>query len=411
MRRRVVVTGVGVVAPNGIGKTEFWDANVTGKSGIDYIDTIDTVRTRVRIAARVKNFTVFGGIPEKLGKQIDRFVHLGLAASAEAIDDSGLDVSKVDKERIGVIVGSGHGGVLFHEEQMAAAIMNGQRAHPISVARTTPNAVAAHIAIQSGFLGPNYVVSSACASGNHALGAALRSIQYDEADVVVSGGVEAPLTQFTFEAFAALRVLSTASRPPWEASRPFEKSRDGFVMSEGAGILILEERERAIARNARIYAEITGYGQTSGAYHMIMPEPEGTDAVRTMKLALEDARLGPSEVDYINAHGTGTRPNDVAETRAIRTVFGKSADKLAISSTKSMIGHPLGASAAIEAVVCCLAIKKGIIPPTINLDEPDPECDLDYVPNLARTSEINVALSNAFGFGSVNACLIFQKPY
>jgi 3-oxoacyl-[acyl-carrier-protein] synthase II len=277
------------------------------------------------------------------------------------------------------------------------------------VPKITPNAVAAHIAIQYGLLGPNYVVSTACASGNHAIGEAYRKIQHGETEVMITGGTEAPLTEYTFAAFYALRTLSKSSRPPQEASRPFDLERDGFVMGEGGAALILEDLNHALNRGAPIYAEIIGYALTSGAHHMVMPVPDGEDAARTMEAALQDAGLNIREIDYINAHGTSTRANDIAETRAIRRVFGNHASRVPVSSTKSMIGHTIGAAGAIEAVVSCMTLQEGIIPPTINYEHPDPECDLDYVPNQARKADVRTVLSNAFGFGSVNACLIFSR--
>lgn len=411
MTRRVVVSGLGVVAANGIGITHFWESNVSGRSGIDKITSFDASHYPSRVAAEVRDFNPWLYMPDKVAKRVDRFVHFGLAAAKMALDDSGLDLGSEDPQRIGVIIGSGLGGVLFHEAQiMEAYEKESHRFNPLCVPRITPNAVAAHIAIQYGLLGPNMVISTACASGNHGIGEAYRKIQHGEADVVVAGGAEAPLTEFTFGAYCALRgVLSKKNNPPHEASRPFDRDRDGFVMGEGAAILILEELDHAFNRGAHIYAEIVGYGLTSGAYHIAMPEPSGEDAARTMMLALSEVHAAPAEIDYINAHGTGTVANDEAETRAIKRVFGDVAYRIPVSSTKSMIGHSIGAAGAIEAVVCCLAIEHQKIPPTTNLDHPDPECDLDYVPNVARDAKIDLVLSNAFGFGSVNACLLFKK--
>jgi len=410
MRRRVVVTGLGVVSPNGIGKEAFWEANLNGTSGVDRLNDLDVPAGSSKIAAQVKGFEAEAFMHEGVAKRTDRFAHLGIAAANLAIEDSSMDMDRIDKERSGVIFASGLGGAFFHEEQMIRAIKaNTLKVAPICVPKVTPNAVAAQIAIQYGLLGPNYVVSTACASGNHAIGEAYRKIQHREADVMITGGTEAPLTTFTVAAFAALRTLSRTSCPPQEASKPFDLRRDGFVIGEGGAALVLEDLDHALKRGAAIQAEIVGYGLTSGAYHMVMPVADGQDAARTMVLALKDAGLRPEEIDYINAHGTSTRANDLAETQAIKTVFGERAYHTPVSSTKSMIGHTIGAAGAIEAVVACLAIQHHKIPPTINYQEPDPKCDLDYVPNKVRDKNVRTVLSNSFGFGSVNACLIFQK--
>ncbi len=410
-KRRVVITGLGVVAANGIGKARFWESNTLGKSGIDKITSFDPSHYPSRVAAEVRNFDPLLYLPDKVAKRVDRFVHFGLASAKMALDDSRLNLGSEDRERIGVIIGSGLGGALFHEAQIMEAYEKGShRFNPLCVPRITPNAVAAHIAIQYGLLGPNFVISTACASGNHGIGEACRKIQHREADVVISGGAEAPLTEFTFGAYCALRgVLSKWNDPPHEASRPFDRDRDGFVMGEGGAVLILEDLDHALNRGAHIYAEMVGYGLTSGAYHIAMPDPTGEDAARTMMVALAEAHVPPDRVDYINAHGTGTIANDAAETRAVKRVFGDLAYKIPLSSTKSMIGHSIGAAGAMEAVVCCLAIEHQMIPPTINLIHTDPECDLDYVPNEARDAKIDFVLSNSFGFGSVNACLLFKK--
>jgi 3-oxoacyl-[acyl-carrier-protein] synthase II len=325
-----------------------------------------------------------------------------------ALRDSGLKPESEDPDRIGVVMGSGLGGIMFHEEQMVAAFDRGaHRINPAAVAKISPNAVASQIAIRYGFKGPNMVISTACASGAHGIGEAFRKVQYGETDVCFTGGVEAPLTQFNFGAYCALRVLSKNNANPTGASRPFELGRDGFVMSEGGAVLILEERERALRRGAVVLAEITGYASNSGAHHMVMPESEGSDAARVMAAALKDAGL--ARVDYINAHATSTRANDAAETKAIKAVFGGEARKIPVSSTKSMIGHAIGAAGAIEAVVCVKALQDQIIPPTINLENPDPACDLDYVPNKSRPTKLEHVMSNSFGFGNCNVALIFSR--
>jgi len=407
----VVVTGLGVVAPNGIGIDRFWEANVGGISGVGPITRFDASHYKTQIAAEVKAFEPRDYMRGKVASKVDRFVHLGLAAAGMALEDSGLDPEKEDRTRVGVVVGSGLGGILFHEEQiMLAYDKESHRLNPLCVPRIAPNAVAAHIAIEHECRGPNFVISTACASGNHAIGEAYRKIQNNEADVLFAGGAEAPLTEFTFGAYCSLRgVLSKRNHAPQEASRPFDGERDGFVMGEGAGMLILEELNHARDRGAGIYAEIAGYGQASGAYHMVVPDPGGDDAARAMKLALKDGGVEPENIDCINAHGTSTIANDLAETRAIKKVFGEYAPEIPITATKSMIGHTIGAAGAIEAVACCLALKNQVIPPTINYKIVDPDCDLDYVPNDRRSVQMENILSNSFGFGSVNACLLFKR--
>jgi 3-oxoacyl-[acyl-carrier-protein] synthase II len=405
-----VITGLGVVVANGIGKDTFWQANIEGKSGVDKITAFDVSNLESKIAAQVKNFDPSQFIPKEVAKRVDRFVHLGLASAKMAIEDSKLNLEKEDKSQIGVIIGSGLGGVLFHEEQILAGYEKGvHRLNPLCVPRISPNAVSSHIAIQYGLLGPNIVISTACASGTHALGEAFRKIQHNEIDLCLAGGAEAPLTQFNFGAYCALKVLSRRNDSPQEASRPFDKERDGFVMGEGAAILILEELSHALQRNAHIYAEIIGYASNSGAYHIVMPQPDGKDAAQAISQALKDAELKPQGIDYINAHGTSTQANDKAETQAIKKVFADYAYKIPISSTKSMIGHSIGAAGAIEALVCALVIENNLIPPTINYQHKDPDCDLDYVPNKTRKAKVEVTLSNSFGFGSTNACIIMRR--
>jgi len=408
--RRVVITGLGVVAPNGIGKAEFWKANVEGRSGVDKITSFDVTYLESKIYAKVKDFEHLNYISREEARKIDRFVHLGLASAKTALDDSKLDLEKEDRDRIGVIIGSGLGGILFHEDQIRAAYEKGaHRVNARSVPRISPNAVASHIAIQYNLMGPNMVISNACASGTFAIGEAFRLIQSNDMDLCFAGGAEAPLTEFTFGGYCVLKVLSKRNDLPQEASRPFDRERDGFVLGEGSAALILEELTHALKRNAHIYAELIGYGSNSGAYHIVIPEPEGRDAAKTMRKALQDAKVKPQDIDYINAHGTSTTLNDKAETRAIKQVFGDYAYKIPVSSTKSMIGHTIGAAGAIEALVCALAIENNLIPPTINYKYPDPDCDLDYVPNQARQARVDIALSNSFGFGNCNACLVLKR--
>jgi len=406
--RRVVVTGLGVVACNGIGLDAFWAANRAGRSGISMIDAFDMQLLSAKVSGAVRGFEPEQFMSPELVKRTDRFVHFGVATTKMALEQSGLDLQQLNRDRVGVIVGSGLGGLLFHEEQITAAFDRGiNRVNPLSVPKISPNAVAGHIGIVFGLRGPNIVISTACASGGHAIGEAYRKIRFGEIDQCITGGVEAPLSLFGFGAYGALRVLSKRSDDPTKASRPFDRDRDGFVMSEGAGMLVLEERESALARGANVLAEIVGYASNSGAHHMVMPEPEGADAARVMRAALNDAGL--ETVDYINAHATSTKANDVAETKAIKTVFGQQAAHIPISSTKSMIGHSLGASGAIEAVVCVQTLRDQFIPPTINLENADPECDLDYVPNVGRPGNLQTALSNSFGFGNCNVSLIFRR--
>jgi len=407
-KRRVVVTGLGVAACNGVGVDEFWRANVEGRSGITLIDAFDTSDFPSRIGGQIRGLEPARYMPEETAKRVDRFVHFGLACAEMALQDSRLDLGAENPDRIGVIIGSGAGGILFHEEQLVAAFDRGaNRINPLAVQRVTPNAVASQIAIRYGFKGPNLVISTACASGAHGIGEAFRKIQYGEADVCFAGGVEAPLGRFNFGAYCAMRVLSKNNDHPAGASRPFDRARDGFVMGEGGAVLVLEERAHALRRGAPILAELVGYAANSGAHHMVMPDPEGGDAALVMAAALQDAGL--SRVDYINAHATSTRANDIAETKAIKAVFGADARHIPVSSTKSMIGHSLGAAGAIEAVACVKALVAQFIPPTINLEEPDPKCDLDHVPRQGRPAPLKSVLSNSFGFGNCNAVLVFAS--
>ncbi len=409
-RRRVVITGLGVVSPIGLGKLEFWKANLEGKSGVDLIKNFDTSLFDSKIGGAIKNFKPGDYISENVSKNVDRVVCLGLVSTKMALDESGLDLEKEDRNRIGVIFGSGLGGIIFHEQQLIRAYEKGaHRINPVTIPCVTPNAVSSQIAINFNILGPNMVISNACASGANAVGEAYRKIQNQEADLMLSGGAEAPLSQFSFGAYDALRALSKKNTVPKEASRPFDKDRDGFVLAEGSATLILEELNHALNRGAHIYAEITGYATNSGAYHMVIPEPTGADISQVMIDTLKDADIHTKNIDYINAHGTSTIQNDKVETKAIKEVFGEYAHKIPVSSTKSMIGHTIGAAGAIEALVCSLALENQIIPPTINYKNPDPECDLDYVPGEPRQAKLNTVISNSFGFGSNNVCLILRR--
>lgn len=409
-KRRVVITGLGVIASNGKGKDDFWGSNIKGVSGVDLIRAFDPAQYQSRIAAEVKDFDPLQFMEGANIGRADRFSQFAIASAKMAEKDSNLKLGVEDPYRMGVVIGSGLGGMFFYEKQILNMIERGaKKVHPASVPRVMPNAPAGLVSIELNLKGPNLTVSTACASGNHALGQAYEFIRQDRADVIFSGGAESPVIPHTFAAFDALRVMSRRNDAPQEASRPFDKERDGFVMGEGAGILVLEELNHAQERNAHIYAEIIGYGLTSGAYHLVIPAPDGEDAARTIFLAIQDAGIKPSDIGYINAHGTSTTANDKAETQAIKKVFGEHAYKIPISSTKSMVGHTIGAAGALEAIICCLVIENNIIPPTINYKYADPECDLDYVPGEARAQKTDIILSNAFGFGSNNSSLIFRR--
>ncbi len=410
--RRVVVTGLGVVSPIGTGVEKFWNNLVAGVSGIDRIKRFDPVEwgLPVHIGGEVKDIDFLQYFDKKEAQRISDFIKFSIIATEEALKDSGLLETKVDPYRVGVIIGSGIGGLRDIEENTRILLEKGaRRVSPFFVPSGISNMASGYVAIKWGFKGVNYAVVSACATGNHAIGDAFRLIQKGDADVIIAGGSESAITPLGVAGFANMKALSTRNDEPQKASRPFDKDRDGFVMGEGAGILILEEYEHAKARGAKIYAEIAGYGATDDAYHITAPCVDGEGAYECMRLALEDGKTKPEEVDYINAHGTSTPLNDKTETMAIKKLFGDHAYKLKISSNKSMIGHLLGGAAAVEAVATVKTIETGIIPPTINLENPDPDCDLDYVPNKAVKQEVNVALSNAFGFGGTNASILFRK--
>ncbi len=409
-KKRVVVTGLGIVAPNGIGKKDFWSACLDGKSGVDLIQIFDASLFNSRVCGRINNFDPELIISKEFSRRTDRFVHLGLAACKLSLDDSKLDLDQEDLKRIGVIIGSGSGGQLFHEEQIMVGYAKGpDKISPRSVSKICSNAVSSNIAIYFGLKGPNMVISTACSSGTMAVGEAWRYMQNSDMEICVSGGAEAPLTRFNFAAYDAMGALSRRNDAPQEASRPFDKERDGFVLSEGASVLILEELEHAIKRGAHIYAELTGYSCNCDSYDMVKPLLSGIEVSRVISEALMSAGTKPGSVDYINAHGTATFFNDKVETLAIKNAFGEYAYKIPVSSIKSMIGHSLGAAGAIEAAATCLTIENEVIPPTINYQHPDPECDLDYVPNHARKAKIRTAISNSFGFGGINSCLVFRK--
>jgi len=405
-----VVTGVGMVIPQGAGKDEVWKKICEGVSGVGPITKFDPTGFETRIAAEVKDFDPTRFIDPKDVRKMDPFIHFAIGAACIAVEDSGIDFSKEDPERVGVIIGVGLGGLATLEQSFQVLRDRGpKRISPFFIPAIIPNEAPAHISIRFGLKGPNMAVATACASGAHAIGMAFRAIQYGDIDVAISGGVEATITPLAVAGFNAMRALSTRNDEPQKASRPFDRDRDGFVIGEGGAVMILEELERAKKRGAQIYAELVGYGYNSDAYHLAAPDPDGEGAFRCMLLALKDAGLSPDDVDYINAHGTGTPAGDLTETIAIKKVFGQRAYKIPVSSTKSMTGHLLGGAGSTEAVFCVLSIRDGIIPPTINYENPDPNCDLDYVPNVAREAKVRVALSNSFGFGGANAVLIFKK--
>jgi 3-oxoacyl-[acyl-carrier-protein] synthase II len=408
--RRVVVTGVGLVLPQGIGIDPVWAKICEGVSGVGPITKFDTTDFETKIAAEVKGFRSEDYVEPKEIKKMDIFIHYALAATRIALDDAGLEVSEENAARVGVIVGTGLGGLASIEKYHKVLLERGpQRITPFFIPMLIANEASGQIAIHVGAKGPNLCVVTACATGSHSLGEAFRCIQYGDADAVIAGGVEATITPLAVAGFNAMKAISTRNAEPERASRPFERDRDGFVMGEGAAILILEELERARKRGAEIYAEMIGYGYTADAYHLAAPDPDGDGPARCMEMALRDAKLSPDEVDYVNAHGTSTELNDLTETLAIKRVFGDYAYKLPVSSTKSMTGHLLGAAGSSEAVFSSLTIRDKIIPPTINYENPDPQCDLDYVPNTAREVDVKVAISNAFGFGGTNATLVFKR--
>ncbi len=408
--RRVVITGLGLITPIGIGVEETWDAALNGKSGIGPITQFDASAMPVRIAGEIEGFDPANYIEAKEIKKMDRFIHLAVGAATMAVADSGFKITAENAERVGVVIGSGMGGLPAIEHYHKAFLEKGyRRISPFFIPMLIINLAAGTVSIKFGAKGPSSAPVTACATGSHSIGDAFRIIQRGDADAMIAGGTESCITALGVGGFAVMKALSTRNDEPEKASRPFDLDRDGFIMGEGAGIVFLESLESALARNAKIYAEITGYGMSSDAYHMTTPAPEGEGAARCMRAALKDAGLGPEKIDYINAHGTSTKYGDELETAAIKKVFGEHAYKLCVSSTKSMVGHLLGAAGGVEAILSVLSICRGEVLPTINLDTPDPECDLDFVPNKARKVDVTFALSNSFGFGGTNACLIFGK--
>lgn len=409
-KRRVVITGLGAVTPVGLNVKETWENILAGKSGAAPITAFDTSDFSVHFGASIKNFDITDIIPRKDAKKMDTFIHYGIAASKEAIEDSGLEITEDNAERIGVAIGAGIGGLPGIEAGYDAYLSGGPRKiSPFFVPSNIINMISGNLSIMYGLKGPNTAIVTACSSGTHNISSAGRMIQYGDADVMIAGGAEMSTSKTGLGGFAAARALSTRNDNPEGASRPWDKDRDGFVLGDGAGIVVLEEYEHAVKRGAKIYAELAGSGMSSDAFHMTMPSKGGEGAARCMVNAMNDASLNPEQIDYINAHGTSTPAGDVAETQAVKTALGDHAYKTAVSSTKSMIGHLLGAAGGVEAVFSALAIRDQVAPPTINLDNQDPDCDLDYVPHTAREMQIDVAMSNSFGFGGTNGTLVFKK--
>lgn len=409
-KKRVVVTGVGLITPLGVGVEDSWNSIIAGRAGIRRITQFDSSNFPTQIAGEVEGFNPEDYIEPKEIKKMDRFIHFAIAAATMAINDSGLKITDGNAEKVGVIVGSGIGGLHAIEHYHSVFLEKGpRRISPFFIPMLVINLASGQISIKFGAKGPNSAVATACATGSHSIGDAYKIIQRGDAEAMIAGGTEAVITPLGIGGFNAMKALSTRNDEPGKASRPFDIDRDGFVMGEGSGIVILESLESAMDRGVRIYAEIVGYGMTADAYHITSPAPGGEGAARCMQMTLKDGSVDPSEVDYINAHGTSTKYGDEIETNAIKTVFREHSYKVAISSTKSMIGHLLGAAGGVEAVITVLSIYNDIITPTINLDKPDPECDLDYVPYKSRKMTINYALTNSFGFGGTNACLLFKK--
>jgi len=409
MGHRVVITGIGIISPLGLDTESTWQAILRGESGVDYITAFDPSPFETRFAAEVRGFDPLNYMDRKDARRTDRFTQFAIAAARESLRNAGLDLSKTDPNQVGIIIGSGIGGIITLSEQFKVLFERGPgRVSPFLVPMMIVDMAGGYLSILLGARGPNFCTVSACASGGDAIGNAYEILRRGDAQVMLAGGAEAPVCPIALAAFNAARAMSTRNEDPKRASRPFDRDRDGFVLGEGAAVLVLETLEHARGRGAPILAEIVGYGLTADAYHITQPAEDGEGGARAMAMALRKAGLAPTEVDYINAHGTSTPLNDRTETQAIKAVFGEHAYRLAVSSTKSMTGHLLGAAGAIEAAFCVLAIRDQVLPPTINLENPDPECDLDYVPNQARPARVRVAMSNAFGFGGHNSCLVIR---
>jgi 3-oxoacyl-[acyl-carrier-protein] synthase II len=408
--KRVVITGMGMISPLGFGVEKNWEAICQGRSGIGLITRFDATDFATKIAGEVKGFNPEDYIDKKETKKMDIFIQYALASGMMAIQDSQLKIDESNADRVGVLVGAGMGGLTTIEKYHSILLKHGpKRISPFFIPMLIVNLAPGQMSIYFGARGPNSSVVTACATGNHSIGEASKIIQRGDADAMIAGGAESVVTPLAVGGFCAMRALSTRNDEPEKASRPFDKERDGFIIAEGAGVLILEDLEHALKREAKIYAEIVGFGSNADAYHISAPSPNGIGAARCMEVAMKDAKINYEEVDYVNAHGTSTPLNDISETMAMKTVFKDRAKKIAVSSTKSMTGHLLGAAGGVEAIYSILAIKNGVIPPTVNYEIPDPECDLDYVPNTARESKVRVVMSNSFGFGGTNATLIFRE--
>lgn len=410
-KRRVVITGMGMLSPVGNDVKTSWEAIQAGRSGIGLIDRFDASEYGTRIGGAIKDLDISPWLSTKDARKLDAFIHYGLIAAQQAVDDSGLEeFDSLDKERVGIAIGSGIGGLEFIEKNVIQMEKAGPRkVSPFFVPASVINMISGNAGIRFGYKGPNIAIVTACTTGTHNIGYAARTIAYGDAEVMLAGGAEMATTRSGVAAFSSARALSTRNDEPQKASRPWDRERDGFVLSDGAGVVVLEELEHARARGATIYGEVIGFGMSDDAHHITAPPADGEGAARSMKNAIRDAGLAPDEVDYINAHGTSTQVGDVAEVAAVKSVFGSHASRLAMSSTKSMTGHLLGAAGAVEAIFSVLAVRDGILPPTINLDNPDDGCDLDFVPHTARAADVKVALSNSFGFGGTNGTLIFRR--
>ncbi|MDD5668652.1 MAG: beta-ketoacyl-ACP synthase II [Candidatus Omnitrophica bacterium] len=408
---RVVVTGLGIVSPVGNDIETFWNALITGKSGVGPITLFDASAFDARIAAEVKMFNPENyGINKKEARRMEKFIQFAIASAKQAVESAGLDLEKENKERLGVVVGSGIGSLRIMEEEHSVLLKSGPgRITPFLIPMLIVNEAAGHVGMHFGFKGPNTCITTACASGTHSVGEALRIIQRGDADLMIAGGTESCITPLGIGGFCALKALSTRNDAPEKASRPFDAERNGFVMGEGCGLVVLESLEHARKRGAKIIAEVTGFGMSCDAYHLTSPDPEGNGAALAMSWALKDSKINPADVTYINAHGTSTKLNDKVETLAVKKSFGASSKTVMVSSTKSVTGHLLGAAGGVEFIACCLAIRDNIVPPTINYEFRDPECDLDYVPNKARECEVNVCMSNSLGFGGHNASIVVKK--
>ena len=410
MLKRVVVTGLGSVTPFGVGRYSLFDALIAGRSAVSLVSSFDTSEFKTKIAAEIKDFDPDPYFPKSETRRMDRFTQFAAVAAKDALLDAKLDLNSLDKNRAGIVLGSGFGGISTTLEQHKTLLERGaKRVSPMCVPMMIPNMAAGTLAILFGLRGPNETVCTACASSSHAIAAAFRMIQNGKADLMICGGSEAPIDPLILAAFSSMNALSKRNDEPEKASRPFDKDRDGFVLGEGAGILVLESLEHAKARKASIYAEIAGVGSSADAFHITSPDPDGTGAESAMRAALADAGITPDKISAVTAHGTGTIANDVTETKALKAVFGDLAYKIPVNSIKSMLGHALGAAAALEAVSAVSSIVEGVFPPTINLEEPDPECDLDYVPNVSRKAELKYVMTDSFGFGGQNSVLIFKR--